>query len=113
MEGMGYIQWPCTDEGPEDQGTQYLYKGQIFDRPNGKAEFFACDWEPNGRSLKNSHWYFLQYVKLVTTPAVLWLVTAVHLRHFADEPDSYKWTIKTPKSWVLKTTTWFGLSSSW
>lgn len=46
MEGMGYIQWPCTDEGHEDQGTQYLYKGQIFDRPNGKAEFFACDWEP-------------------------------------------------------------------
>ena len=46
MEGMGYIQWPCTDESPEDQGTQYLYKGQIFDRPNGKAEFFACDWEP-------------------------------------------------------------------
>lgn len=46
MEGLGYIQWPCTDEGPEDQGTQYLYKNQIFDRPNGKAEFFACDWEP-------------------------------------------------------------------
>lgn len=46
MEGLGYIQWPCTGEGPEDQGTSYLYKGQIFDRPNGKAEFFACDWEP-------------------------------------------------------------------
>lgn len=46
MEGLGYIQWPCLDEEPEDQGTQYLYKGQIFDRPNGKAEFFACDWEP-------------------------------------------------------------------
>ena len=46
MEGLGYIQWPCTDEGPKDQGTTYLYKGQIFDRPNGKAEFFACDWEP-------------------------------------------------------------------
>ena len=46
MEGLGYIQWPCYDEGPEDQGTQYLYKGQIFDRPNGKAEFFACEWEP-------------------------------------------------------------------
>ena len=46
MEGLGYIQWPCYDEGEHDQGTQYLYKGQIFDRPNGKAEFFACDWEP-------------------------------------------------------------------
>ena len=46
MEGLGYIQWPCYDEGEQDQGTPYLYKGQIFDRPNGKAEFFACDWEP-------------------------------------------------------------------
>ena len=46
MEGLGYIQWLRTDEGPDDQGTTYLYNGQIFDRPNGKAEFFACDWEP-------------------------------------------------------------------
>ena len=46
MEGLGYIQWPCYDEGPEDMGTEYLYKGQIFDRKGGKAEFFACDWLP-------------------------------------------------------------------
>ncbi len=46
MDGLGYIQWPCTDEGLDDQGTSYLYKGQIFDRPNGKAEFFATDWAP-------------------------------------------------------------------
>ncbi|WP_109077132.1 formate dehydrogenase subunit alpha [Aggregatibacter kilianii] len=46
MEGLGYVQWPCTDEGPEDMGTQYLYKGQVFDLPGGKAQFFACDWRP-------------------------------------------------------------------
>ena len=72
MEGMGYIQWPCTDEGPEDQGTQYLYKGQIFDRPNGKLNSLHATGNHRWKIFqKNSHWYFLPYVKWVTTPAVL------------------------------------------
>ena len=65
MEGMGYIQWPCTDEGPEDQGTTYLYKGQIFDRPNGKAEFFACDWEPPMEDLSEEFPLILSTVREV------------------------------------------------
>ena len=37
---------------PEDQGTQYLYKGQIFDRPNGKAGVLCLRLgTTNGRSL--------------------------------------------------------------
>ena len=62
---MGYIQWPCTDEGPEDQGTTYLYKGQIFDRPNGKAEFFACDWEPPMEDLSEEFPLILSTVREV------------------------------------------------
>jgi len=65
MEGLGYIQWPCTDEGPEDQGTTYLYKGQIFDRPNGKAEFFACDWEPPMEDLSEEFPLILSTVREV------------------------------------------------
>jgi formate dehydrogenase major subunit len=65
MEGMGYIQWPCTDEGREDQGTTYLYKGQIFDRPNGKAEFFACDWEPPMEDLSEEFPLILSTVREV------------------------------------------------
>ena len=40
---MGYIQWPCYSEDPEDQGTSWLYNGR-FDRPNGLGQFFTCDW---------------------------------------------------------------------
>ncbi len=40
---MGYIQWPCRDESPSDQGTQWLYDGK-FDRANGLGQFFTCDW---------------------------------------------------------------------
>jgi formate dehydrogenase major subunit len=45
MGELGYIQWPCRDEGPEDQGTSFLYDGG-FDRPNGLGQFFTCDWAP-------------------------------------------------------------------
>lgn len=65
MEGLGYIQWPCYDEGPEDQGTQYLYKGQIFDRAGGKAEFFACDWLPPMEDVSEEYPLILSTVREV------------------------------------------------
>ena len=43
MGELGYIQWPCRDESPEDQGTSYLFP-EKFDTPNGLAQFFTCDW---------------------------------------------------------------------
>jgi formate dehydrogenase major subunit len=43
MGELGYIQWPCRDESPEDQGTSYLF-AEKFDTPNGLAQFFTCDW---------------------------------------------------------------------
>jgi formate dehydrogenase major subunit len=43
MGELGYIQWPCRDESPEDQGTSYLF-AEKFDTPNGLAQLFTCDW---------------------------------------------------------------------
>ena len=43
MGELGYIQWPCWDESPEDQGTSYLF-AEKFDTPNGLAQLFTCDW---------------------------------------------------------------------
>ncbi|OAT77596.1 formate dehydrogenase subunit alpha [Mangrovibacter phragmitis] len=43
MGELGFIQWPCRDTGPEDQGTSYLYAKQ-FDRANGLGQFYTCDW---------------------------------------------------------------------
>jgi len=43
MGELGYIQWPCRDESPEDQGTSFLF-AEKFDTPNGLAQFFTCDW---------------------------------------------------------------------
>jgi formate dehydrogenase, alpha subunit, archaeal-type len=46
--GLGYVQWPCpTLDSP---GSPYLYDdgqgGAKFDTPNGKGQFFTCDWAP-------------------------------------------------------------------
>jgi len=43
MGELGYIQWPCRDESPADQGTSFLFE-ESFDTPNGLAQFFTCDW---------------------------------------------------------------------
>ena len=45
MEGLGYVQWPCTDLD-DAHGTKYLYEGNKFQRPNGKGLLYACEWHP-------------------------------------------------------------------
>lgn len=42
MAGLGYVPWPCPDE--DHPGTPWLYEGNRFDTPSGKALLFAAEW---------------------------------------------------------------------
>jgi formate dehydrogenase alpha subunit len=64
MGELGYVQWPCRDESPEDTGTQWLY-GEKFDRPNGLGAFFTCDWQPPQDSLSEEYPLVLSTVREV------------------------------------------------
>ncbi|OCG08135.1 formate dehydrogenase subunit alpha [Gilliamella sp. wkB178] len=44
LAGLGYVQWPCPTE--DHPGSQYLYAGNKFDRPNGKGLLTTADWIP-------------------------------------------------------------------
>ncbi|WP_392566494.1 formate dehydrogenase subunit alpha [Utexia brackfieldae] len=44
MAKFGYVQWPCPTE--DHAGTPYLYKGNKFDRPNGKGLLACAEWVP-------------------------------------------------------------------
>ncbi|MEA5097981.1 MAG: formate dehydrogenase subunit alpha [Burkholderiaceae bacterium] len=44
MAGLGYVPWPCLTL--DDPGSLWLYKGNKFDTPSGKAQLFASDWIP-------------------------------------------------------------------
>lgn len=44
LAGLGYVQWPCPTE--DHPGSQYLYKDNKFDRPNGKGLLVSADWIP-------------------------------------------------------------------
>ncbi|GAB4058954.1 formate dehydrogenase subunit alpha [Uliginosibacterium sediminicola] len=42
MADLGYVQWPCETE--DSPGTPWLYKGNKFDTPSGKAQLFGAEW---------------------------------------------------------------------
>ena len=64
MGELGYIQWPCRDESPEDRGTSYLF-AEKFDTPNGLAQFFTSDWRPPVDKLDDDYPMVLSTVREV------------------------------------------------
>jgi len=42
MADLGYVAWPCPTE--DHPGTPWLYEGNKFDTPSGKAKLFAAEW---------------------------------------------------------------------
>jgi len=44
MAGLGYVQWPSLTL--DDPGRAWLYEGNKFDTPSGKAQLFAAEWVP-------------------------------------------------------------------
>ncbi|MEH0832507.1 formate dehydrogenase subunit alpha [Pectobacterium cacticida] len=44
MAGLGYVPWPCPTE--DSPGTPWLYAGNRFDRPGGKALLSTAEWRP-------------------------------------------------------------------
>ena len=113
MEGLGYIQWPCTDEGAEDQGTTYLYEGQIFDRPNGKAEFFACDWEPPMEEVSEEYPLVLSTVREVGHYSCRSMTGNCRaLAALADEPGFVQMNDQDAKALGIKNNELVWISSS-
>ena len=113
MEGLGYIQWPCTDEDPEDQGTTYLYEGQIFDRPNGKAEFFACDWEPPMEEVSEEYPLVLSTVREVGHYSCRSMTGNCRaLAALADEPGFVQMNDQDAKALGIKNNELVWISSS-
>lgn len=44
MDGLGYVPWPCRTL--DDPGEMWMYKGNRFHTPNGKAQLVGADWRP-------------------------------------------------------------------
>ncbi len=44
MADFGYVQWPTLTL--DDPGRAWLYEGNQFDTPSGKAQLFATEWVP-------------------------------------------------------------------
>ncbi len=44
MAGLGWVSWPCKTL--DDPGELWMYKGNQFATPNGRAQLIASEWRP-------------------------------------------------------------------
>ncbi|HEY3425510.1 MAG TPA: formate dehydrogenase subunit alpha, partial [Negativicutes bacterium] len=85
MEELGSIQWPCPTEG--HPGTPYLYKGNKFNTPSGKGQFFATEWRPPKEATSEEYPLVLCTVREVGHYSVRTMTgNCAALQQLADEP---------------------------
>lgn len=85
MDGLGYVQWPCPDEA--HSGTSYLYKGNRFDRPNGKGLLSASEWRAPAEQIDEEYPLALCTVREVGHYSCRSMTGNCHaLQTLADEP---------------------------
>ncbi len=85
LEEYGGIQWPCTEVG--DRGTPYLYKGNKFTTPSGKAQLIAAEWREPGDKLDGDFPLILSTVREVGHYSVRTMTGNCRaLTSLADEP---------------------------
>ncbi|OAA91503.1 formate dehydrogenase H [Clostridium coskatii] len=85
LEELGGIQWPCPSEN--HPGTSYLYKGNKFNTPTGKANLFAAEWRPPVEQTDKDYPLVLSTVREVGHYSVRTMTGNCRaLQQLADEP---------------------------
>lgn len=92
LDELGSIQWPCPNE--EHPGTPYLYKGNIFNTPNGKGRLFATEWRPPKELPDAEYPLILSTVREVGHYSVRTMTgNCLALQQLADEPGFVQMSI--------------------
>ncbi|OBR93747.1 formate dehydrogenase H [Clostridium ragsdalei P11] len=85
LDELGGIQWPCPSE--DHPGTSYLYKGNKFNTPTGKANLFAAEWRPPIEKTDEEYPLVLSTVREVGHYSVRTMTGNCRaLQQLADEP---------------------------
>lgn len=85
LEELGGIQWPCPDE--KHPGTSYLYEGNKFSTPSGKAKLSASEWRPPMETPDEEYPLVLSTVREVGHYSVRTMTGNCRaLQQLADEP---------------------------
>lgn len=93
LEELGGIQWPCPDEN--HPGTSYLYKGNKFSTPSGKAKLFAAEWRSPLETPDKEYPLVLSTVREVGHYSVRTMTGNCRaLQQLADEPGYLQINLK-------------------
>lgn len=85
LEEYGGIQWPCPEVG--HKGTPYLYEGNKFTTPTGKAQLVSAEWRAPGEKLDKEYPLVLSTVREVGHYSVRTMTGNCRaLTELADEP---------------------------
>jgi formate dehydrogenase major subunit len=85
LDELGCVQWPCLDEA--DEGTSYLYEGNVFNRPNGKGLLFAAVYRKPKEMPDTDYPFILSTVREVGHYSVRTMTGNCNaLRILSDEP---------------------------
>lgn len=109
MADLAYIQWPCRDVADSDQGTEYLYDGGIFDTPNGKGQFYTCEWRAPIDQVSDDYPMVLATVREVGHYSCRSMTgNCKALAALADEPAISRSIPQMLLHWGLKIRNWSG-----
>ena len=103
--GLGYVQWPCPTK--ESKGTQVLYReadGSVkFQTPNGKGQFFTCEWAPPVEKLSEDYPLVLSTVREVGHYSCRSMTgNCTALAALADEPGYVQMNTEDAKALGIK-----------
>jgi len=85
LDKLGCVQWPCLDEA--DEGTAYLYEGNVFNRPTGKGLLFAAAYRKPKEMPDTDYPFILSTVREVGHYSVRTMTGNCNaLRILSDEP---------------------------
>lgn len=103
IEKLNGVQWPCKNKSMDDKGTEYLHKGGVFAKPDGRGLFYGTQWRPPQELENDEYPMTLSTVREVGHYSVRTMTGNCRtLRNLEDEPGWIQMSVEDCSDMGLK-----------